>query len=169
MTARARLTAQEKKSALLAEMKAVRAQILAAAAALPAEKQAAVFLGEWTVKDLLAHLAGWDDANMEAAQALLQGRLPAFYASIDKDWKTFNALLVARLKEHGYAQTIACAEHSHRRLLAFLEEVPPPEFPKDRGVRYRGYRVTIARILQSELDDERVHLQQVGQLAKLSL
>ena len=124
------------------------------------------------MKYLLAHLAGWDEANLEGVQAVLQGRLPEFYDHIDRDWRSFNAQLVSRYKVEDYAQLIARASETHARLLAFLEGISATEFQKDRQVRYRGYRVTIARILQSELDDERVHLEQikyfVGQFVKLS-
>ncbi len=161
MSARTRLTARDKKNKLLADLSDVRRQILAAAASLPAEKQDAAFLGVWSVKDLLSHLAGWDYANLEGVEAILQGKLPAFYASIDKDWKTFNSLLVLKYKKEALAEMISCVEDSHRQLISFLEGVPVEEFIKDRGVRYKGYRVIVARILQSELDDECVHLKQI--------
>ena len=54
------------KDELLFGLKAVRESILTEALALPGEAHARVFLGTWTVMDLLAHLAGWDAANLKA-------------------------------------------------------------------------------------------------------
>ena len=55
-----RQTAQMKKDQLIAELIAARREMLDAASALPQVEQDTVFLGAWTVKDLLAHLVGWD-------------------------------------------------------------------------------------------------------------
>ena len=54
------------KDELLFGLKAVRESILNEALALPAEARDRVFLGTWSVMDLLAHLAGWDFTNLQA-------------------------------------------------------------------------------------------------------
>jgi hypothetical protein len=47
-------------------------------------------------------------------------------------------------------------------LIEYLETVPAEAFEKDFGVRSgRGARVTIARLLQAELEDEQEHLRQI--------
>lgn len=102
-----RATAQARKERVIAELVAARRGILDAVAALPPAKQVEVFLGVWSVKDLLAHLAGWDDANIEATQAIRAGRLPAFYAHYDPDWQTFNARLVAEYRRDDLADLLA--------------------------------------------------------------
>ena len=156
-----RLTAQAKKDRLIAELVQTRRAILAAACSLSPTLQDEVFLGHWTLKDLLAHLAGWDDANVEAIQALLDGRLPPFYQHSDRDWTSFNARLVAECGRQDFADLVSVLENSHQQLIRSIEAVPPEEFDRDRGVRFRGYRVTIARLLQAEGDDERTHLSQI--------
>ena len=64
-------TAQTKKEQLIAEAIATRRELLDVALALPEAEQDTVFLGQWTVKDVLAHLAGWDNANLEGIEAIL--------------------------------------------------------------------------------------------------
>ena len=51
-------TAQEKKESIIAALIQARRKILDVAYALPPEKQDEVFLGVWSVADLLAHLIG---------------------------------------------------------------------------------------------------------------
>jgi hypothetical protein len=46
-------------------------------------------------------------------------------------------------------------------LLEFLNTIPAENFNKDFGVRFRGYRVTIQRLLEAEQKDEETHLQQI--------
>ena len=54
-------------------------ELLTEVAALSRKERDTVFLGIWTVRDMLAHLAGWDYANLEAAKSILAGELPSFY------------------------------------------------------------------------------------------
>jgi len=153
--------AQAKKEQVIAELIEARRSILDAAAVLPAEQQDEVFLGVWSVKDLLAHLVGWDLTNMAAASQVLAGQLPAFYASHDRDWQSYNALLVAQHKKTDWVDMVAAVEESHRELIEHVRTIPAEELDRDRGVRYKGYKVTIARLLQAESGDEKRHAAQI--------
>jgi uncharacterized damage-inducible protein DinB len=153
--------AQVTKAETLSGLAEARQQILEAVSALQPGEGDIVFLGTWSVKDLLAHLAGWDYANLEAAQAVLAGRLPAFYAHIDRDWKTYNALLVEKYKLDDLGELVASVRASRQEMVDFLEGLPAEQFDKDMGVRSSGYKVTIARLLKAETRDERVHAGQI--------
>lgn len=155
-------TAQTSKEQILTEAIVARREVLDVASALLKADEDTVVLGEWTVKDILAHLVGWDHANLEGIEAILAGRLPAFYAHYDPDWRIFNAGLVNKHRRASLAEGIAAAEESHRDLLAVADEVPAVEFSQDHGVRSpRGRRVTIAMLLSAEAGDERKHAQQI--------
>jgi hypothetical protein len=157
------VAAQAKKDKIIAELVEARGKILDAASSLPPADQDRVFLGVWSVKDLLAHFVGWDFANLEAAQAILAGQLPGFYAHYDHDWRTYNARLVTEYKREDFADLLASVQSSHQKLIGFLETIPAEEFDKDRGVRFKGYKVTIARTLEAELEDEKTHHTQVDE------
>ena len=154
------------KDDLLFGLKAVRESILAEALKLPPEAQTKIFLGTWTVMDLLAHLAGWDAANLQAANAILDGQLPEFYEHHDRDWKIYNAMLVVLYKRPTLAEQVAQARETQKQLLTFLQALPAEDINLDSGVRFRGIKVTIARILQAELDDEQTHFEQVFEFRK---
>ena len=65
-----------------------------AAEELPPLLHDQVLLGIWTIKDLLAHLIGWDFTNLQAIQQILAGQYPTFFKYYDKDWQSYNARLV---------------------------------------------------------------------------
>lgn len=157
-------TARAKKDKVIWELAETRRQILDAASSLSPEKHAEIFLGIWSVKDLLAHLAGWDFTNLQAAKEILAGNLPSFYAQYDRDWKTYNAHLVTKYKKDSFADLLTLVEDSHRRLIEFLKTIAVEEFDKDRGLRWQGYEITIASLLQVEVNDEKTHSSQVKQL-----
>ena len=83
------IKAQLKKDELIADLIETRRKILDITSSFPPAKHDEVFLGIWSVKDLLAHLIGWDATNRQAVKAIRMGKLPDFYAYIDRDWQTY--------------------------------------------------------------------------------
>jgi hypothetical protein len=158
---------QTTKDEIIAGLVEARECILVAASAVPAEKQDEVFLGVWSMKELLAHLVGWDYTNLQAAQEILEGRMPSFYAHRDRGWKSYNESLVARYRREDYAELLASVAGSHRELIAYLRTVPAKEFDRDRGLRAGRYKVTIARLLRVETDDEKKHCAQIREFLGL--
>ena len=67
------LKARRRKDELIAALIDTREKITTVTAGLSAAELDEVFLGVWSVKDILAHLTGWLAANREAVQAILRG------------------------------------------------------------------------------------------------
>jgi hypothetical protein len=159
-------TPEAKKQQLIADLVGARDEVLAAAMALRGEEQDAPFLGTWSAHDIVAHLVGWDYANLEAVEAIRAARLPAFYDHYDHDWRTFNAELVMKHKQQTLAETAASAHESRQALLAALAALPAADLSRDYGVRSAGKRrVTIAMLLSVEARDERKHAEQIRAFA----
>jgi len=150
------------KSEILSNFSDTRTAILNEVMQLPPDARDMVFLGVWSVKDLIAHLIGWDFTNLAAAKDIQTGKLPEFYAHYDKNWKSYNAKLVAKYKRHDFDELLALACDSKLQLITYLENLPAEVFEKDFGVRTgRNYKVTIVRLLRAELKDEKEHLSQI--------
>lgn len=64
-------------------------------------------------------------------------------------------------KKDSPQELLTKARESQGQLLEFLNTIPAENFNKDFGVRFRGYRVTIQRLLEAERGDEQTHLQQI--------
>ena len=157
---------EAKKQKLITDLTEARHEVLAAAMSLPSEEQDTPFLGTWSAHDIVAHLVGWDHANREAIGSIRAGQLPTFYDHYDRDWRTFNAELVAQHKQETLEETVALARASHQALLAALAAVPAEDVSRDYGVRSSGRRrVTIAMLLTVEARDERKHAGQIRDFA----
>lgn len=154
------------KEEIISALVEARRKILDVAYALPPDRRDEVFLGTWSAQDLLAHLVGWDYTNIEATKSILAGELPEFYSQHDRDWASYNALLIERHKSEDYAELLRSVEASHRALLDLLATVPADEFERDRGLRYKRHKVTIARLLQVEAEDEEEHCRQMREFAE---
>lgn len=155
-----------KKEQILSGLREVRQNILQAASVISAADRKRTFLGVWSIMDLLAHLAGWDNTNLAAVKTILEGKLPSFYAHHDRDWRAYNAILVTNYKKNSYREMIRLLNASHRQLINFLETVPAELYNKDFGVRFRGYKVTIRRLLEAETQDEQIHYKQIQNFFK---
>jgi hypothetical protein len=151
----------EQKEALIKDLVETRRAMIDIAQALPSEMQYRVFLGVWSAADLIAHLIGWDYTNIEAIGRIQAGELPAFYAHRDRDWKTYNEYLVGRYKREDFDELLHDVAVSHQKMTRSLEQLPAKVYSKDHGVRVGSYRVTIERLMQAELKDEKEHLQQL--------
>jgi hypothetical protein len=150
------------KQQLITELKEARNQILDAISLLNKNQMDVIYLGTWSIFDLLAHLVGWDHTNLQAVQALLENKLPLFFNQYDTDWNTYNAKLIKEHKVDHISEMMSKVEHSHQNLVTFLESLPAEDFEKEHGVRTaRNYNVTIARLLKAESTDERVHARQI--------
>ena len=150
-----------RKEVLISNLSDTRRELLVCASAFSEEEAHRTFLGTWSLLDLLAHLTGWDHANVEAIQATQVGRLPHFYKYHDRNWQGYNAILVRKYRRDTLAEQIDQAASSHLRLLEELGDVLPDDIDRDFRVRFRGYNVTVRRLMEGEGRDEAEHLEQV--------
>lgn len=157
-----------RKNQILSSLIETRQNILAEVSKLSETERNQVFLGVWSVKDLLAHFIGWDETNLHAVKSVLEGQLPAFYEHRDRDWQTYNTILVKKHKKGSFQELLMAVKNTQEKLVEFLQTVPPENFKKDFGVRFRGYKVTIQRLLEAERGDEQTHYQQIVDFFKES-
>lgn len=146
---------------LIDELAAARRALVEAIQAVPPERAGEVFLGEWRLLDLMAHLQGWDTTNQAAIEEILAGQYPSFFQYYDSNWRSYNQRLVAQYRQTDFASQMAALQASHQQLVAFLESVPPGVLAKGKSQRPSGRNVTIRNLLRAEAQDELEHTRQV--------
>jgi hypothetical protein len=156
-----RKTPSDDKNVLLADLIAARENLLAVVSSLPPGCQDASCIGTWSVKDLVAHLVGWDLTNLQAVNEILAGQRPSFFQYYDPDWQHFNARLVETYRKEPFDALLSAAADSHQQFLAFLQSLPPDTVLKGKSPKELGRSVTIRNLLLSEAADERKHCEQV--------
>lgn len=152
---------EERKDELIAGLRDVRERILTLAASLSENQRNEIYVGTWSSREMLAHLAGWDETNIRAASEILAGTLPSFFEQSDKDWATYNAKLVAEYNRDEFEDLVSLIKETHRNLLALIDDLPVSEIWKDRGIRAKGWKVTIGHLLEVEMEDEEEHYSQL--------
>lgn len=115
---------------LLATMARERAALLSAMLDLdPAALSGTPVAGDWTCKDLLAHVAAWDEFVTARIELVLAGRA-AEIARVET--RERNAELYPERKDWPLERALAAADGARRALLAALARVPDEELHRAR-------------------------------------
>lgn len=78
-------------------------------------------VGAWSVKDVMGHVAFWDEQALLAAERHLAGQAPVRVA----DWEGMNERQAAARAERSAAEQRAAMERAHELVVALLESRPP--------------------------------------------
>ena len=92
--------------------------------------------GDWSVKDMLAHVATWKEEALKYLPLVLAGGRPPRYASyggID----AFNARMTETKRGMSLAEVQRHLEEIHHQLIAYLRRVPEEQFATETRFRHR--------------------------------
>jgi hypothetical protein len=151
----------DRKADLIDRLVKARQNLVQVAQSVPEEQRGKAFLGSWCIKDLLAHLIGWDYTNHQAIQEILSGKSPAFFLQYDKDWQSYNARLVKQYRIEPFDALLAEAAESHAQWIEYLRALSPEDVVNGKGRSPKGRTITIRNLLIAEARDESKHAEQV--------
>jgi hypothetical protein len=93
--------------------------------------------GDWSVKDLIAHVTWWEEEALTHLPEILGGIRPPRYSTQYGGIDAFNAQM-AELKRHlSLAEVLRQMEDTHLRLVVYLREVPEEHFVQESRFRRR--------------------------------
>ncbi len=117
----------------------------------------------WTMKHVLAHIAGWDDATAASLRAHLGGEEPGTPAVRGIDY--YNAESVATREALSYEQVLREWELAREQVRALLREMPPGKFEKPILSAW-GRTGTVAQLIAIFVHHEIEHAEEIeGMLA----
>ena len=94
-------------------------------------------MGDWSVKDILAHVTWWEEEALKHLPLIIkEGRPPRYstrYGGID----TFNALMAERRRDLTLADVLHQQQAIHRQLIDYLQRVPEEQFTRETRFRHR--------------------------------
>ncbi|MFX0145376.1 MAG: maleylpyruvate isomerase N-terminal domain-containing protein [Candidatus Hodarchaeota archaeon] len=120
----------------------------------PALSRSVVLFGDWNLKDLIAHLTGWDRYFVDILDSLQAGEEPPYWGNMTRFNKTSVQKRSASSWEDNYDEFVATGEEFIRRYNQL-----PVEFRWNRFWRRRSY--TPVRILEINIHHYGSHLSQV--------
>src|SRR3990172_5506692 len=88
-------------------------------------------MGEWSVKDLLAHVSWWEEETLKHLPEVLQGIRPQRYSVLYGGIDAFNALMTEKWQALSLAETLKRVNATHAALIAYLQTVSEEPFTSD--------------------------------------
>jgi hypothetical protein len=87
--------------------------------------------GEWSVRDVLAHVNTWQEEALAHLPAIAAGRTPARYSTTFGGIDAFNALMAERKRDLSLAEVRRQLEEAQRRLIELIERTPEHQLGGD--------------------------------------
>jgi hypothetical protein len=93
--------------------------------------------GDWSPKDILAHVTIWEEEALKYLPLIVDGESPPRYAVQYGGIDAFNALMLAKKRDLSLSQVIDQLGETHRRLVNYVESVPEEQFVQETRFRRR--------------------------------
>jgi hypothetical protein len=93
--------------------------------------------GDWSVRDILAHVTTWEEEALKYLPLLLAGGKPPRYSVEYGGIDAFNALMTERKKNLSLSDVRKQQDDTHQRLIAFLQTAPEDQLLIETRFRRR--------------------------------
>jgi hypothetical protein len=93
-------------------------------------------MGDWSVKDSLAHVTIWEEEALKYLPVIINGEKPpryTRYGGIDG----FNAQMVEQRRSLALSEVLSQMDETHRQLVSYLHSVPEEYFKGETAFRHR--------------------------------
>lgn len=128
-------TQTSERSQVLEALAASHAALREAATSLDDTAMTAPIGGEWSARDILAHLIGWDDVGTRDFERVARGHMPILAAYRHEDVDEWNAGHVRGRNRFPLAQLIAEMDAAWDALRSALQPLPDALFVEGQMVR----------------------------------
>ena len=117
------------KHKLLEKLDAAWQDLLASHAGMTgAEMQQPGVVGEWSVKEVIAHITSWEEEALTHLPTILAGRRPPKYSVKYGGIDAFNAQMTEQKKNLSLSDVLQQQDDTHRRLIDYVQRAPEEQF-----------------------------------------
>jgi hypothetical protein len=116
-----------------------------------------IFRG-WTIKDLLAHISGWDDTTIDSLRAHVAGREPVITAG--QGINEYNCRTVASRKDLDYTHVLNEWRLNRQILRTIIKEMPDENFSIPLTLPW-GQKGTVTSIVDIFHEHEEEHAKEL--------
>ncbi len=123
-------------------------RLLGAVDGLSARLLTSTIYGDWTVKEVPAHIAAWDRLLAESVDDVLAGKLPALTAHASPAGETaFNEQTVRARRETSFDAVLADLRDAHETLVRRIEALSGDDWARVAPYRWwNGRPMTVASL-----------------------
>jgi hypothetical protein len=93
--------------------------------------------GNWSVKDILAHVTTWEEEALKYLPLIVKGGRPPRYSVKYGGIDAFNAQMMEQKRDLSLADVLEQLDETHRRLIAYIQSAPEEQFTQETPFRRR--------------------------------
>jgi hypothetical protein len=93
--------------------------------------------GDWSVRDILAHVTTWDEEALRFLPLIVAGGTPPRYSVTYGGIDAFNARMTAAKSELSLSAVLRLMDDTHRRVIALIEAAPEDQLTGQTRFRRR--------------------------------
>jgi hypothetical protein len=93
--------------------------------------------GDWSIKDILAHLTTWEEEALKYLPAVLNGDKTPRYSVKYGGINAFNAQMFAQKRKLSLTEVLAQLAETHRRLIEYIQNALDEQFTTETRFRHR--------------------------------
>jgi hypothetical protein len=93
--------------------------------------------GDWSVKDIVAHVTWWEEEALRHLPLIMAGGRPPRYSVTYGGIDAFNAMMSERKRDMPLSDVLTQQNDTHQRLIDFIQSVPEDQFTRETRFRRR--------------------------------
>ena len=93
--------------------------------------------GDWSVKDIIAHVTWWEEEALTHLPLILAGGRPPRYSVTYGGIDAFNAQMAEQKRKLSLSEALRQRDDTHRRLIDFIQSVPEDQIVRETRFRRR--------------------------------
>ena len=93
--------------------------------------------GDWSVKDILAHVSWWEEEALKHLPHILQGGRPPRYSVLYGGIDAFNAKMAEQKRDLSLSEVLTQLEETHLRLVEYVQSAPEEQLSSETRFRRR--------------------------------
>ena len=94
-------------------------------------------MGDWSVKDILAHVTTWEEEALKHLPLIVEGGRPPRYSMKYGGIDAFNAQMTEQKRGLSLADVRRQLDETHRRLVDFIRSAPGDQLARETRFRRR--------------------------------
>jgi hypothetical protein len=121
---------------------------------------------DWTPRDVVAHLIGWNRYIIEGSNQIRRGELPFYDIEPGEDYSKVNDVLVLEYSSTDRQEMLDELKVSAQELKQHLRTLDASEWSRDYGVRHKGAVITVQNTVDELIEDYDIHKDRIKEWAR---
>lgn len=93
--------------------------------------------GNWSARDIIAHVTWWEEEALTHLPLILEGGRPPRYSVKHGGIDAFNAQMTEQKKSLSLSEVLQQQGDTHRRLIEYIQRAPAEQFTRETRFRRR--------------------------------